>query len=314
MKKSWIYILISCALMSSCKDEDTYIDTAHAYPIVITGQAYGYDAADGGETWTKGETIGVYMMESGTATVESPYSNIRYYANNRDDQDYFLPGNNDSILYFPYSGEQRDIAAYYPYTLEAIDGEIPINVADQSNTKMTGLLYARVGKLSKNNRKAELKLSPILTKLHFTLTLVGNVSGVKADDITLTLKGFPTSGFLNVPSGEFSYRNVYMDIPLTMTKDGSATQTGAVGQAVYTADGYVMPSLSTEGYQVCVSIPGFGEYTANIIESTPYLNAATVYNFELRLLDDKLQMTLTSSSINNWGNSGDIYGSGEEKN
>ena len=181
MNRKTTYLLLAGLLTLAACDNDDNGTTADpkAYPLVVTAQQFGYAEDSEGTTYTKGETLGVYMLEAGTDNIVPPYGNLRYYANRYEDEDYFLPGSNDSIPYFPATGEKRDVSAYYPKTVTLADSLVSLHLVEHYDYA-SQLLWARVDGLDKDNRKAVLNLRPALTLLSFNLRAG---FGVTADDV-----------------------------------------------------------------------------------------------------------------------------------
>lgn len=317
-----LVLLTSLLLTAACDDKDATWDAGKAYPAIITGKAFNYDATTGGATWNKGETIGVYMLESGTNRIVTPYSNIRYYANDRTDQDYFLPGNNDSILYYPPTGEAMEIAAYYPRTAVEGDSLVAINLLNQAYISVGSLLYSRVPGVGKEQRKATLNLRPALTKLTFKFSVGLGMTESDLRGLTVVLKGLPVSGFFNVTTGTFRHRDVYLDIKLTVTE-----QQAALGRALtraeratepekkplVIAEGVVLPSSNTNGYQAVITLPAIGKtYVYEIAKGTGDLNGSQDYTFDSQINNDDMIVKVQSSPIINWGEGGSIGGEGTE--
>ena len=306
-KTTTCYLLtavLTLALAACDDDEGSNLPGAQSYPAVITAQQFGIGDDSQGTTYTKGETIGVYMLESGTDNIVPPYSNLRYYANRYDDQDYFLPGSNDSIPYFPVTGEQRDIAAYYPRTTVLADSLVGIHLAEDYDFAAS-LLWARANGLHKDNRKAILQLRPALTLLTFTLKAGYGVDANELKGAQITLRNMPVSGHVNVLNGHVRHNEgITADI---MLANGTTQQTSLRFQT------FVMPAGTTQGYTMLVDVPALGQtYEYEIAAGAPVFDGSTEYEFDTTINDDGMLVSVQSSPITNWGQSGAIGGAGEE--
>ena len=64
MNRKTTYLLLAGLLTLAACDNDDNGTTADpkAYPLVVTAQQFGYDEDSEGVTYTKGETLGVYML------------------------------------------------------------------------------------------------------------------------------------------------------------------------------------------------------------------------------------------------------------
>lgn len=308
----WLLILLPVA---ACNDNaPTWEDPeAKAYPAVITAQGFGMDEDSEGVTYTQGETIGVFMMENGTDNMVLPYGNLRYYANRYDDEDYFLPGNNDSIPYFPPTGEKRDISAYYPRTVTLADSLVNLHLVERYEYA-SSLLWARVNGLDKDNRIAALALRPALTLLTFSLR--GGM-GITMDDlegVIVTMKGIPVSGHFNAVNG-YTHVNRNILIDLTVPESTTSTRADADEREGETIDfaTFVLPSSTTQGYQMQVEVPNLGQtYTIDIPAKTEQFESSMEYLFDIEITPQGMDVDLQTSPITNWGNNGSISGETED--
>lgn len=318
----FIHLLLACTLFAACNDNDTPVDESKAYPAVIMAEAFDY-GNETGTTWFKGETIGVYMLKGGTDDIVAPYSNLRYYANQFDNQDYFLPGNNDSIPYFPATGEKMDIAAYYPQATVLADSLVPVHLIENYDYA-SQLLFARVSDLNKDSRKAELRLTPVLSKLTFKFKVGYGMTEKDLRGMSVTLKGLPVSGNFVTTKGKIRFRDVTtaQDIRLTTTETKKAV-TRAAGDkedddTFITAQGMVLPASTTKGYKVVIELPAAAEGTGKIYEyeipkSTDEFESSTEYTFNSKINDLKLSVVVNKSPITDWEPGGIINGNGEEQ-
>lgn len=319
----FIHLLLACALFAACDDNDTPVDESKSYPAVIMAEAFDY-GSETGTTWFKGETIGVYMLKGGTDDIVAPYSNLRYYANSFDNQDYFLPGNNDSIPYFPATGDKMDIAAYYPQTTVLADSLVAIHLINNYEYA-SQLLFARVADLNKDSRKAELPLTPVLTKLTFQFKVGYGMTEADLKGLLVTLQGLPVSGNFNATTGKINFRNVTIgeDIKLTTTepkKEKASTRAEddkEDNEILITAQGMVLPASTTEGYKVIIELPAANEgtgktYEYEIPKATDQFEGSQEYTFDTTINNENLIIVVDKSPIINWGQGGIINGDGEE--
>ena len=326
----FIHLLLACTLFAACDDNDAPVDESKAYPAVIMAEAFDY-GSETGTTWFKGETIGVYMLESGTDDIVAPYRNLRYYANPFDNQYYFLPGTNDSIPYFPATGETMDIAAYYPRATVLADSLVAIHLIENYDYA-SQLLFARVSDLSKDSRKAELLLRPVLARLTFKFKVGYGMTEADLKGMSVTLQGLPVSGNFNATTGKIRFRDVTagQNIRLVTTESSkkkaamrTVTRAGSDKEeedddTFITAQGMVLPASTTEGYKVIIELPaaegGSGKkYEYDIPESTDNFENSTEYIFNSKINDKNLSVVVNKSPITNWEPGGIINGNGEEK-
>lgn len=316
MKQKLTYLLLAAALLTACQDnKDEAPDPSRAYPVVIEGKAFAYDASGVGSSWSKGETIGVYMLEKGGDRIVTPYSNIRYYANERTDQDYFLPGCNDSLLYYPPSGEVVDVAAYYPRTETRADSLVPVNLTNQKYLTAGSLLFSRVSGANKDERKVRLNLHPVLTMLSFKFSVGEGLTDADLVGLNVVLRGVPNSGYFNAVRGTFGFNEVYLDIPLVAKPPVKPASRADVDSNIIQVVGFVMPAASTTAFQVLVKLPaldGGKVFVYEMQQDIDHLQGATEYTFDSRVGKDGLDVKVQYSPIINWGDGGNIGGDGTE--
>lgn len=318
-RKTFIPLFLAYVLLAACNDKDSSVDESKDFPVIIVGQAFGYETNAAGNSWSKGETIGVTMLKVGTIDIVAPYSNLRYYANNSTEQNYFLPGNSDSIPYFPATGEAMDLVAYYPQAIVLADSIVTIHLFKDYNYA-SKLLYSRVSNLNKDNRKAVLQLRPALAKVTFKFKLGYGMTEADVKGLTVTLKGLPVSGHFNTLTGKVSFRDATtsQDIQLiTSEKKPDARSltrsTSDDAGVLITAEGVVLPSSTTAGYQVVIDLPAIKQsYTYEIPEGTSDFEGSQEYTFESTINNDNMVVSVQSSPITNWGQGGIIDGNGEE--
>ena len=314
MTKSFItgcgFALCAVLCFTACNDDDAPVPVDTDFPLVVTARGYDYNETGEGTGYTKGETIGVAMMQGGTNSVVAPYANLRYYANSSSSQDYFLPGNNDSIPYFPATGDARDVSAYYPRTAVLADSLINLHLLENYDY-VDELLWARANGLNKDNRKTDFELRPPLTQLAFTFTTGYGVAQADLTGLTVTLRGLPVSGLFNVLDGTMSYREIVTG-DITMTARAT-TKTRAVGEGAVTATHKVFPVASTQGFQMIVEVPRLGQtYTYDIAEGTDIFDAAWAYDFDIQIDDEGMMVSVSGTPIDGWQPGGTITGGGEE--
>jgi hypothetical protein len=126
-------------------------------------------------------------------------------------------------IYYPADGSDISFLAYYPWVdgLTKEDPTISIDVADQTSPKAIDLLYAKTKdeegdvKYNKNSGiPVALTFYHQLSKVLFNITTGDNLVASDLDGMTVSVKGFYTTGTYDL-SSEVS------DIYCTVTKSGT---------------------------------------------------------------------------------------------
>lgn len=186
------------ASLSSCKKEDSSSNIYdNAYPVIITARSLGFETDQVPESYLKGESLGVSMLENGTDNVVTPYTNIRYISDGVGS--YLNAANNDSTIYLPSTGESMDLATYFPKVNEiATDVAIDLTSNQEFGAK---LQFGRINGLNKDNRKAELKMKNALSLITMDVD-PSAFAGVT--DINATIQETPVKGNMNIYNGKFT--------------------------------------------------------------------------------------------------------------
>ena len=197
-KLFYFFILVFfTASLSSCKKEDSSSNIYDkAYPVIITARSLGFETDQAPESYLKGESLGVSMLENGTDNVVTPYTNIRYISDGVGS--YLNAANNDSTIYLPSTGENMDLATYFPKVNEiATDVAIDLTSNQEFGAK---LQFGRINGLNKDNRKAELKMKNALSLITMDVD-PSAFAGVT--DINATIQETPVKGNMNIYNGKF---------------------------------------------------------------------------------------------------------------
>lgn len=316
--------LFVAALLAACdEDHKAPQNPDLAYPVVITAQAYSYDAQAGGTIWVGPDfALGVTFLKEGQAgasEVDAPHANVQYLANGISDEDYFVPADNQDIPYFPANGDKRHVAAYFPYRIDVIDQQLPVNLL--AGKEYAGkLLFARVNNLDKDHRKCQLRMRPALSLITFRFKVNGPFTAEELQAMKVILNDFHQSGFFNTTDGTMNYLDGQESLgdialsPLAQKKNLMWADDDAAEEYVF--QGMVLPSLVTDTYSVTVECKG-RTYTKNLSkENIDELIGSYEYTFEPTFTaDGEMMLNCQSAPIINWKpGDGDISGDGEEVN
>lgn len=310
--------LLVAALFAACDDDhEAPVNPDLAYPVVITAQAYSYDAQAGGTTWVGPDfALGVSFLKDAEAGTEvaAPYANVKYLANGISEEDYFVPANDNEIPYFPATGEKRHVAAYFPYRVEVIDRQLPINLREDGKEYASQLLFARVDNMDKDHRKCMLQMRPALSLITFRLKVGEPFTQEQLEGMKVTLKGFHLSGLFDTTNGTVSFRpedTADGEIVLAVPEKKKAAVRAAVEE--YVLQAIALPSTVTDTYEAEVICNGQTYTRKFTAENIGELAGSYEYTFEPTFEGDKMMLNCQSAPIINWKPGGDdISGEGEE--
>lgn len=103
-------------------------------PVILKAEVFTADN-DAGTVWSGGQSIGVYMLKSGTSEVVGDHANLKFLADNRGSTGYLVPADNIPA-YYPTDGTEVDFRVYYPYNQKRADtqfGTEPDGGCNQQN-------------------------------------------------------------------------------------------------------------------------------------------------------------------------------------
>lgn len=211
------YLTIASIIVStaSCnKEESANTVYEKAYPVILKAQSIGLEADKTPESYLKGESIGVSLLEAETNNVVAPNSNICYLSDGIGF--YFVAANNDSTIYLPENGDKRDIATYYPKVTDITD-KVSIDLI--TNPEFGAKLqFGRINGLNKDNREAVLKMKNALS----LVTLDIDASAFGAQNITAILQEMLLKGNMSIYNGKFEATEYGS---LTMTEINALSRT-----------------------------------------------------------------------------------------
>lgn len=244
----------------------------------------------GGETWTAGDAIGVYMLGSNATTEEA---NRRYTATPAGKSAAFAPAAPDQTLYYPADGTARDFAAYYPFATIGNDNIYKVEVTDQSSQAAIDLMgAAKVTGKSKSDPKVAFVFEHKLVKLNITI----KADGVSIDDndlagTTVTITHQQTQATYDVAAGgEVKViTGTPADIPLKT--DGLK------------AEGIVLPNSDTEGMKLVFDVPALKgqtiEWAIKSSEGSALFKAGKAYSFTVTI-NNLGELTVEASGPQAW--------------
>ena len=183
-----IALVALMALGVSCTHRETGDDLLQPYEL-----RYKASFRSAAPTWQKNDQMGVFSLSHGVVSDD----NI-LYTSSAGDGVFF---STSPIHRSPSS--PLEIIAYYPYTTEASQGQIPMNYASQAQGKAPDYFY---GKLSDVTWTPEPKVT--LSRINALLQLVVTASPDFGDLSHLTVEAadVPLSACFDLVSDQFQYR------------------------------------------------------------------------------------------------------------
>lgn len=187
-------------LLHGCKSEESGVATPEGGEKAITLQA-SIDGLRAYETtWEKGDAIGVYAVRQGqllgASTQYGQVGNARYTTPNGDGR---FTADGAGIRLTEQGG--ADLIAYYPYTPDLTNYQLPIDLSDQSNPTKIDLMRGVSSRAVKVGATgAELVFSHELAQAVFSIT---TESGADLSALKVTLEGLTTKATYDIPTGTF---------------------------------------------------------------------------------------------------------------
>lgn len=186
-RRNYLWTLSLAFLLAACdKDDGSTAVYENAFPLVVTAQSVGFEADKAAQLYAKGEKIGVSMLEAGTDTLVEPYFNIGF--NSGGIGSYFAAEHSDSVPVFPFTGESRDVAAYYPRLSEVTDNQVYVDLTTEQELAFN-LQFDRVDGLNKDNREAAFKLEHVFAMISTDVAPEVSYSSMVVEVRNTTLKG-----------------------------------------------------------------------------------------------------------------------------
>jgi formylglycine-generating enzyme required for sulfatase activity len=164
---------------------------------------------NGGDEWSTGDQIGVFMLMQGDGIADAVYANYRYVADPgraQSGDNLLRPGNRgDSSIYYPVPAAPVEFIAYYPYgqKVRGINPVLPVDIGDQQNQAAIDVLYAYT---SASNYDAStqvlLPFTHKMSKIRLKFNLKPGVQ-VSLANATARISGIPDKAELRISTGMF---------------------------------------------------------------------------------------------------------------
>lgn len=324
MKK---YLILSAAVLAfaACQNnDDAVIESNDLVPLQVS--VANLDVTQSVETravnsaWEAGDNIGLFAVQTGTATALAAQcnpNNMKYQFNDGDNYEtsgttYRTFAVNGNPVYLPANGAAIDVYAYYPWvTGKTVAAHThSISVATQTTQKAIDWMYtgktdkmAHSGAgeskpITKNNvysdgvqTACELLFTHALTKVQFNIV---HGTGMTANDInentvSLSIAGMNTTATLDLFTGAVS--GLGNPAPISPVQMGTAeTSYDKSFEAI------ILPYTTVAAHEVTITI-GSATYKFNIASNTEFA-AANKYIYNVTVNAASLTVT---AAITPWG-------------
>lgn len=214
-----LVLAVGAVLLTACSDDGTTgkNPVPAGRPVTFGSTIDARPAA----SWTAGQTAGVFMIKQGatlsTATVREGVNNVQFVT--ASNAGYFKPVS--GTVSYP-AEEVVDFIAYSPYHPAAGNGQVPMDVTDQSNQQALDLLYSNnVTSWSATKMEATLQFAPKMATLRINFVSSGTAD---LSRLTARLLNVPTRAQFDLATGSFGAATATGDVVMKVEANtGSAS-------------------------------------------------------------------------------------------
>lgn len=239
------------------------------------------------DEWTAGDAIGLSLYAAGTTEATTAgVLNYRYLATTSGATTGFSPATTQQTAYYPTTGAQVDLLAYYPYTATLNpDGTLPLDLSLQHSLPAIDLLSA-TATADKDHPDVALRFSHRLTRLVFSISGKGNVGTDDLAGATLTIRGMHTRANYNLHTYTYTIGDDAAPQDISVPLNAAGTQGTAI----------VLPRSAAAGVSYIITLSDGSRFTAHL-SNTHELKAGTSNLFRITLSPEGVSVTAT---INPW--------------
>lgn len=304
----YLSILAALALLASCTNSENAPGTGDSeQPVPVSLSAGIAPTRVVNDEWTAGDAIGLSLYAAGTTEPASPaVLNYRYLATTTGATTGFSPATTQQTAYYPTTGAQVDLLAYYPYAAPLNpDGTLPLDVSRQQSLPAIDLMSA-TATADKDHPNVALRFSHRLTRLVFSISGKGSVSTASLAGATLTIRGMDTRADYNLhtdtyitvddadagaaddAAGNTSSTTAASGDNNTSPQDISVplNASGTQGTAI------VLPRSAAAGVSFIITLTDGSHFTAHLSD-THELKAGTSNLFRITLSPESVSVTAT---------------------
>lgn len=284
---------LAATLLAACSNDEMLPSAADA-PVAADVTAAIAQTRAHDDTWDAQDAIGIYMLESGTATVSGGNANRRYVTPTATGN--FSPADATQAIYFPMqTADKVDFRAYYPYaTLKGDD--YPIDLTDQTAPAAIDLMCSdNVTRRDKTDPVVALNFRHRLSRISVSVLAGSGFTNADLKGLTITLSNQPCTGTYRIPSDELNAD----DDKKTLT-----LRTAANGQS---ASAILMPQGGYPGRTLTfvMADPARTTFTYDLTSTKTFESGKeTLYTIRLSMSG----VEVSNAAISSWGSQGEISG------
>ena len=197
----------------SCSQDEAPQQT-ESRPVVLKAEIFSFNS-NVPTIWAGGQSVGVYMLKSGTMDVADGYANVEYLADNRGSTGYLVPANNVPI-YLPADGSRVDFRVYYPYDKAVQTRAVRTHTTEvtvDGKTKEDAFLYSQNSRaVSYNYNQSTVQIKSMLSVIKMDVHC--DVSD--AYTLSATIRNTATRAVFDLLEGRFVKREVLEDTPIVL--------------------------------------------------------------------------------------------------
>ena len=302
MKTSKYLCLGMAALaFAACSNEEVLNDGLVA--AQVSAGIEGVQTRAAGTSWDSNDRIGISCTSNG----QTSYTNVLYTISDASSGSFA----STTPIYFQ-DLEEVTFSAYYPYTANGGTISKTIAAADQEAEaqKEIDYMFATGAKASKaspevkftNEGNTDARFKHCMSRLSFTFN---KGAGTDLQDMTdFTISGLKMDGTFNTTDGTATVTATAQGVDLKITETPSTSDTYARSlilfpQQVENGKFNLSLTLGGETYKTELSVPNSGTS----------LTAGNKYTYTITV--NKTEITVSQSSIEEWGDGGSEGGSAE---
>ncbi len=261
-------LLLMILIIPGC-NKDLAITKTDKTPLVFSGLKFeGNITRLTGNEWDSGDEIGVFAYKSGedlnSSTIIDNYANYTYSTSGSGT---FYPKGNE--MYYPEDKTAIDIVAYYPYSAEAVNYTVPVDVKEQKELLYSNNLKGLTDPTSGQSTKHTFNFNRLMSNL--SLNITSTTLGASIESLTVTVKGAATKG-------SFSLADASLSVDASSVAPFEVATTGTQSERILSA--FLLPTDKAEQVELTFSIGDAKLYTWKVPHK---LESGKKYSYNIKL-------------------------------